>query len=240
MISPASLLANLSDVPEVITLGHNFTPTTDTLPQGRFTVGTYAAAYGVTDWLMIGTSPWIITNYNMPMVSLRFGHDLVPDRLRLGFDFNYFHSVPMLMNGYDQKSTYTRLTLSQKYSQTYQLHLSVSHQAYLAGTRFFSLRLYAFREYDGDPPHDFNITASSLHELHFSKSTGLFLELGLSGVNYQTNFTLLGASVFWKIGGFLLQAGLSYTLPNNPIDTDSYASRSIARFHPEMQLQFFP
>lgn len=227
--------APLCAAPRPFSFGHNYTARTETLPQGGVTLGTYAAAVGVTDWLMIGTSPWMLTFYNMPMVSARAGFDIFPGRLRAGLDFSYFRTVPGV---YDQESTYARATVTQVFSDAYSLHLSLSRQGRVSGKRFYSI--YLFDNSYADGHHSFNLTASSLHEIVFGDRFGLMLELGISALNYERSYHVFGASVYFRTySGLFFQVGASYTRRNMLVGFDEDSRYPPSSFHPEVQLQWF-
>lgn len=85
------LLAWAEDSGKAIFIGHNVTPTTETLSQGAGTVGNYALAYGITDTLFIATSPWIWASYNTANVHLKWAGN-VSEASRLGLFLSYFES----------------------------------------------------------------------------------------------------------------------------------------------------
>ena len=109
-------------------LGHNFTPTSYTLPGRKLTFGNYALAYGITDSWTIGTSPWLILSYNMPMLETKFGFCLDSFIQRLSIDANYFKTFSYGRSLFQQESTFVRVTGSHRFSEAYTLHLSLGHQ----------------------------------------------------------------------------------------------------------------
>lgn len=217
-----------SDAPPL--LGHNFTPTSNVLKKGQVSVGTYAVAVGLSDAITLATSPWLLVNYNMPSAILRVGGPLLDDKLAGALEISYFKTFPIFFNLYRQESFYLRGVLTQKLSSRYSIHTGLSAQYFIDDNVPFSLRLY----------HDaslFNITLSSLHEIRLWSSGGMFLEAGVSGLNYWVAHWLFGASVFFApADGWLVQLGASLT---NPVKTAGPDKLRLGRFmiHPEMQIQ---
>src|SRR3954469_24971416 len=70
-------------------IGHNLTPSTDVLPSGRYTVGTYAAGVGLTENLLIATSPWIWSTYNTMNLHLKYSQVVTPQST-VGVMASYF------------------------------------------------------------------------------------------------------------------------------------------------------
>ncbi|MEN0060285.1 MAG: hypothetical protein AAGB31_15710 [Bdellovibrio sp.] len=90
-LSLSSLSSAKSSKNSAIFIGHNVTPTTDTLAAGEWTVGTYAVGVGLTDSLFIATSPWIGLSYNTANVHLKWADDFSADS-RWGVFLSYFES----------------------------------------------------------------------------------------------------------------------------------------------------
>lgn len=89
-----------------------------------------------------------------------------------------------------------------------------------------------------------SILSTTVEPFHF----GLSLEVGLAGLNYETLYSQLGASVFatWSWG--LVQLGLSRTRSLGDVSLDRFNFFDDGRianygvitiYHPEIQLQFF-
>ena len=85
-----------------ILIGHNVTPSTDTLKAGVWTVGNYAVALGLTDNWFIATSPWIWVSYNTANFILKWSKP-VSAKSRIAIFADYFHS-------YNSTPLYTEAT----------------------------------------------------------------------------------------------------------------------------------
>ncbi|MGZ3727266.1 MAG: hypothetical protein ACXVBD_15790, partial [Pseudobdellovibrio sp.] len=59
-------------------IGHNLTPSTDILAPHTYTIGTYAAGFGLTENLFIATSPWIWYSYNTTNIHLKYSQVISP------------------------------------------------------------------------------------------------------------------------------------------------------------------
>lgn len=216
-------------------LGHNLTPTSYTIPEGHFTPGTFAVAYGITgDW-SIGTSPWIIAAYNMPMIESKFGFRTDTFFQHASLDLNYFRTFEYGFNFYKQESTFVRLTGSHRFSETYTLHISAGHQYFFDDTKPYSLRLIP-----GNGSRT-NLSLSTLNEFHlFAKGLGVFAEVGLMGLNYSVPWLHTGLSAFYYRNWGLFQLGVSRTVSLGRVPYYVNAGPvTVAYWHPEIQIQFF-
>jgi hypothetical protein len=219
-------------------LGHNLTPTTYTLGQNRVTVGYYAIAYGVTDKLMIGTSPWIDLTYNMPNVDVKYGSNLDMRLVqRASAEFLYFKSYPYLRDIYRQESMLVRGTSTTRFSETSLLHLSLGLQKFWREDHPFSLR----------PPSQngssYTLSASGLVETRTTSRFGTFLEFGLIGLNYTAPYSHLGCSLYYHWNHMYIQAGMSRSAImgelryyGNPRNNIGWWEAVV--YHQELQIQF--
>lgn len=214
-------------------LGHNFTPTSYTLPVRRVALGNYAVAYGITDSWTIGTSPWLILAYNMPMLETKIGFCLDSFVQRVSIDVNYFKTFSYRRNLYQQESTLIRVTGSHQFSEAYTLHLSLGHQYFFDNTRPFSLHLIS----GNGSRSSFNLT--TLSEIHVISGLGAFIELGLAGLSYSVPWFQAGLSGFYSWSWGLVQFGYSRTvsLGEGPYYADGLLA-TVVYWHPEIQIQF--
>jgi hypothetical protein len=228
-----------------ILLGHNLTPTTETLYRGTVTAGWYALAVGVTDNLTIGTSPWLASLYNMPNLDARITFDGANFIDLWTVEGAFFKTYAYGNNDYRQESTLLRLTGSHRFNSTYTLYVSGAHQYYFDDTAPFSLRLDP-----GSVDTRSHLSVSTLHKLRLTENFGFFLEAGLAGLNYAARYSHLGASVFaqWNWGmaqvGFSRTSSLGSLRDGEPAfeqrgDRYVFRSDSYSVTHPEMQLQAF-
>jgi hypothetical protein len=238
-----------------VLLGHNLTPTSYTTQKGQVLAGAYEIAYGITDQLMVGTSPWMIIGYNMPMVNFKYGFtpDLIFDHASI--ETMYFKTFSYGWNRYKQESTWLRLTGTNQFSSNYSLHTSFGFQYAFTDVVSFSMR---------PPPLNntpITLSLSALQEIHFSKNVGMFAESGLLGFNFPNRYLHVGASGFWQWATGYIQLGLSKTFQIGPqrlnidsipynmwqghqwkISEGKYSSTiyyaSNEPFHPEIHIQF--
>lgn len=74
-----------------ILIGHNVTPTTETVGAGVFTVGNYAVGVGLSDHLFIASSPWIWVSYNTANFHFKWNADINANS-KFAVMGSYFHS----------------------------------------------------------------------------------------------------------------------------------------------------
>ena len=214
---------------KITLLGHNLTPTTYSLPQGKFTAGTYALAYGVTDHWTIGTSPWFDVLYNMPTVVNRISFTLNTFIERLNVELHYFKTFPYGLNRYIQESFFARVTGSHKFTAAYTLNVSAGYQYFFVDTRPYSLRLISGKS------TPYNASVSTLSEIRLLDRFGVFLEMGVLGLNYSVPYLHLGASAFYHWDWGFFQFGFSQTSSMGEVPLYG----PIVYVHPEIQLQTF-
>lgn len=257
-LANAGTIETTSDLSEPFTssnhsnllLGHNVTPTSYTLGKNQLVAGPYYIGYGLTDQLMIATSPWVIAAYNMPMVDLKYGFSPSVIFEHASAEFMYFKTAEFGLDWYHQESTWLRFTGTNHIGPGYDLHTCLGIQYFIDAQVPFSLR----------PPPTNNtpltISLTQLNEFHLSEHWGTFIEWGVLGVNYPDRFLHLGASIFyqWKTG--YLQAGASKTFAIGPeyinygdvydhMRVNEYGERTTSIYylvdepiHPEIQLEF--
>lgn len=214
--------------------GHNLTPTTYTLKKNQVTAGTYVLGYGVTDNFMICTSPWIDLLYNMPSIDGRYLIAEIKD-FRFLLDVSYFKTFQYLRNVYQQNSTFVRAVASQRFSSFYTIHEAFDYQYFWDETVPYSL--------DPTPGFQYTTSVSTLHEIHWFKHIGTFLEAGVLGLNYNTPYLHLGASAFgtWKNWMFQIGVSRSSSMGMEYAITNNYGYWYLSRvlWHPEIQLQAY-
>ena len=73
--------------------GHNLTPTTDVLLKNQVTLGYYVVGLGLSDRLMLATSPFFFILYNSAAIDLRYA--LIQDEsFNLTIEGSYLKSLP--------------------------------------------------------------------------------------------------------------------------------------------------
>ena len=219
-------------------VGHLVTANNHVLRRGELAAGTLYAAYGLTDTLMIGSSPFVYFGYEMYNAMARYARDISPDE-RLGVDFAYFKTfgrdtptkIAFKMEAWDAKLTYNR-----RVTRGYRVNVSARYYYYLHDEEPFSLRM--------DPANGDRYAAvlTTLHELRLSRHVYWNFEAGFWGLNYAYPYEHLGTSVCLQGPGFFLGVGASTTFsPTFPAEKAKWFAGydSRAAIHPELQLQAF-
>jgi hypothetical protein len=78
-------------IQKAILIGHNVTPTTETVKAGVFTLGNYAVGVGLTDHWFIATSPWIWVSYNTANAHIKWSTEINKNS-KFALFGSYFHS----------------------------------------------------------------------------------------------------------------------------------------------------
>ena len=235
--------------------GHNLTPTTDVLLKNQVTLGSYVVGLGLSDRLMLATSPFFFILYNSAAIDLRYA--LIQDEsFNLTIEGSYLKSLPYQNLGphdpYLQSTFFTRITTSRKFSDIYSLYLSIGHQYFWNAENPHSL----------NPTKDRNVLSiSTLHKFDLSSNFGIFAEAGVLGLNYKSKtfikqitygneyntspgpFTHFGLSFFYHTDTYYIQLGVSRssgTFEKTPSLSDiEYSLLENIWYHPEIQVQFF-
>ncbi len=229
--------------------GHNLSPTTDVLPEGKTILGTYVYGYGLTDRWMIATCPWLIVGYNMPNVGIKYSTPSHSIFKQVSSEFLYFKTINYGLKWYRQNSLWWRNTGTIEVLPQYSIHSNLGFQYFFDDSAPFSMR----------PPTLTNtpitLSISTLHQYEFDSKWGTFAEFGLLGANYSNKYLQIGASVFYRFASGYIQLGISQSvrlgpkvLPDQPIREwidnlgDSHSSVFYlfqSPIHPEIQIQFY-
>jgi len=215
-----------------IFIGHNLTPSTEVLRSGAFTVGNYAAGYGITENILLATSPWIWTTYNTKNIHLKYSKIISP-QATAGFLVSYFDSfgsgdlvdssissrpgafalptaseVAIGTNRYQ----WTNYSASALYSYRYEggttQYLNLKYSYFINDDRPYSLRMDP-----GDDSIRDQIDVSTLIKIPVEDGANVSLESGILGMNFKESYLHLGGSVGFQNKGWLVQVGASYTVP---------------------------
>lgn len=223
-------------------IGHNIAITTDVPEKGTATFGSYLFGYSPTDSCHIATSPWMAWNYN--------SYSLMA-RCRTTEDTEYFKSSALQL-GYiksdDSLGTYYRQdfailwwAIENQINEIYTIYTTLNYMYFWDETFPMSLR----REPGNDQP--WQLTISTLHQIHWTPSMGFQIEIGILGLNYATPLIHSGYSFYKTWESVLLQIGVSISASPNNFDRlysrTSTPERTIEGYdysvHPEIQLQYF-
>jgi hypothetical protein len=224
-------------------IGHNLTPSTDVLPSGKYTVGNYAAGFGITENLLVATSPWIWSTYNTMNLHLKYSQVLNP-KSTVGVMASYFDSFgssdDLVDNGYLSMPSNTPMSMSlptgaqvavgtNRYQWTsYNVNGLYSYRYDNGNTQYLNLkysyfinddRPYSLRMDPGDDGIRDQIDISTLVKFPIDNGASLAVEGGLLGLNYVKPFAHMGASVAFQKQSWLVQLGASYTVPLEQLGT---------------------
>lgn len=220
-------------------IGHNLTPSTDVLRSGAFTVGNYAAGYGLTENVLIATSPWLWTTYNTTNFHIKYSQVISPEST-VGLMASYFDSFgsselvdPSYSNGMPgtfalptgsevaigtNRYQWTSYSTSGLYSYRYQggltQYLNLKYSYYVNDDRPYSLRMDP-----GDDGIRDQVDISTLLKIPVESGASLSLEGGVLGANFVEPYVHMGASVSFQKQGWLVQLGASYTVPVSLLGT---------------------
>ncbi len=223
-----------------ILFGHNLATTAQTLDKNQITAGTYVLAYGITDDLLIGTSPWMLAGYNLENIVLKLKYNLF-EYQKISHQLTYFKSNPMFGEKYQQISMSYWLTHAIEFER-YTLNTTFNYMYFWDENRPFSLR----REPFYNQAQQFTLT--TLHQFYFTDETILQFELGILGLNYKYPNLSAGASwmhIFSNAWSTQIGASFSkrFTGPAYPDYDDfyikNYENYSDNSIHPEIQIQYW-
>lgn len=236
-------------------MGHNISPTSYVLPKGRASIGFYSLSFGLSDNVLLSTSPWLLVFYNMPSAGMKYSAAASdwasPTFSRGSFEAIWFKTTAQ-ESGFRQNAIWLRATGTHEVSSNYSLHTTASFQYYMDETRPFSLR---YRTVNEDP---FGISVGLLHELHVHKNVAFQLETAVLNINDWLPVYHFGASVILKGQGGFFQIGASLShRPQGPYSNEQLSDgagvpvewvRSYqeerggilrTEIHPEVQIQVF-
>jgi len=220
--------------------GHNLASTSETLPKGQATVGSYALGYGITDRFTVATSPWMIFGYNLNNIVARHSVPIDADN-ELGQQLGFFESNANWGNSYIMRALSYSLTWKTVLDPSYTLYVCGNYMYFWNEKKPFSLR----REPYNDLPYQISI--STLHQFHISQNFLTQFEVGVLGANYTYPFLHGGASVgyFGKSISYQLGASVSRVGDPNRWQKPDYVGKTAVEgesaeaisVHPEVQLQ---
>lgn len=226
-------------------VGHSLTQTSYTLPEGKWMLGTFALGYGLTDDVTLGTSPWLLTLYNMPNVVLRMKKALSTSTA-IGAHTGYMKTQEYLQNFYKMEAFYGNLIFSHVFSKNLRTHIQLNAMYFKDDEKPFSIRVE-------NPTTPVQISLSAVNEIIAYKKAsieyGLGLEVGVLGMNEELPYYHGGLSVYRKVKDLFIQVGLSVSATTNVSTSDfQYVSqgnlpsgdefREIMT-HPEIQIQYY-
>ncbi len=233
-------------------MGHQVTPSVSTLNEGQWTVGSMALGYGITNEVMVATSPWLIGLYNMNNLVVRARTKEIDPTW--GLQGGYFKTDKALGNVYKMEAIGLWGLWRKRVTNNYRVIFSLNYFYFKDDEVPFSIRRWSL----GDRTNEKSQwTMTTLHEMGTGGPFRLYVEVGLLGFTYQYPNYHFGASggYRWKNGYF--QFGLSatgylsymtrsaYNQVYNQYRDSSTASlefstayKNSVAVHPELQIQF--
>lgn len=245
-------------------IGHLLSSNNNVLPDGKASVGTMYAGYGLSNNWTIASSPFVTYSFDMLNLVTRAAYDLDKKR-RIGFDLGYFKTfgnpkseyadicaqnnggVPDDSCAYQLEKTrgfknFKMEAWSFKFTYTklvvpfYRFNTTLSYFYYIDARRPFSLHM--------DPQNNdkYALNLTTLHEFRLKQNQFLHAELGLWGLNYKYLYYHTGLSYSYQRGNWLWNGGLTTTFsPTLPQEKERHFNyyKSRLAIHPELQLQYF-
>lgn len=233
-------------------LGHLLTPTVSTLNEGQWTAGTMALGYGISNELMVATSPWLIGFYNMTNLEVRWrSKELDPT---WGLQGGYFKTDPSLGKVYKMEAGALWALYRRRVSPNYRVVFSFNSFYFMNDDAPFSLRRWSLGDRNSEK---LQLTFTTLHELGTGGPFRFYMEAGILGFNYKYPNYHFGASGGYRWTSGYVQFGLSATgylnymtrsaynqvyndyqgTPGAQVSFNSVYRNSVA-VHPEVQVQF--
>lgn len=238
-------------------LGHNLGVSTETPPAKTVTVGSYLLGYSTSDRFVVGTSPWMLFDYNTYNIVARYNFiGSTEDELLLdgensressgAFDAvslqaAYLKSGNFARDFYRQEIAIVWLTGKVAVSPYYDFYITGNYMYFFDETIAFSLRREPFND------EKYQLSLATLHSLKVSDTFRVSLEFGLLGLRARYPQVHSGASFAIMKKSYLIQFGFSVTATPYNIErlfesstssrpSDDYYDASV---HPEVQLQYF-
>jgi hypothetical protein len=207
-----------------VDLGDNVTQTAYVLEKARCTFGSWAAGCGVTDKLMLITSPWLLTQYNMWNFWARLQvekHESHESAVQLAYFKTYdtgrnypVESNPgspmagyycsntlSCFNGYEMEAAWLYWLSSERITRDYVFHWNFQVAYYWDDTKPFSLR----RPQAWKTPWQVNLM--SLHEVHMLGPYYLRGEVGFLGIDGKFPALHSGVALQYRKNSWSCQLG---------------------------------
>lgn len=238
-------------------LGHNLAISSETPKAGTVAVGSYLLGYSPSDRLLIGTSPWMIFDYNTYNVVARY--NIIrddSDELTLDGDDSggsggafdaltvqaaYMKSGNFARDFYRQEIAIVWLTGKVAVNPYYDFYITGNYMYFFDETIPFSLRREPFND------EKYQLSLSTLHSLRVNDMFRVSLEFGILGLRSSYPQVHSGASFAMMKKSYLIQLGFSVTA--TPYNFERFFESSTnarpegnyydASVHPEIQLQYF-
>jgi hypothetical protein len=234
----------------IVNVGHNLSPAANQLAAGQLTMGGYFSGYGISESVMVGTSPWLASHYNMYSGFLQARSRLTGSS-SLAMRFGYmrtFEGPNLLDTDFQMEAASASVVYGVNVNSRVRLHLNATIYYFLEETFPFSIR----REPGTDDPYQHSV--SLLVESQLTRHWRINGEVGVLGLSYLYPQLISGGSLGYQNGGWYTQLGFSVTgtprayfssakadIPivdlNDPFDREQM--KYDFSIHPEVQLQYY-
>lgn len=201
--------------------GHNLTATSDLLKPGSCAVGIDIAACGVNKKFTLGTSTWLLKDYNMLSVAGRFFLDQDSKHNRWGLQLNYFKTFnnPNVVNGeykrlgnYQMESFWLMLVRTLNIAKHFRMHLNFHVNYYWDQKYPFSLRRPSMNK------TPWQLNATMLNEIDLIDGWFVFFEMGLLDFTRNPLHVHGGSSIGKVWDNFSFHIGASLTTAVEALD----------------------
>jgi hypothetical protein len=238
---------------EPFAIGHLLSPSISTLKEGQFTLGTTVAGVGLSDDVMVVTSPWLVGYYNLANLVVRI--KVPANEPSWAVQGGYFKSQQALGKTYKMEALGAWILKRVKLSSIYKIVYSFNYFHYMNAEVPWSLWRRSFSANEANEKGIFTFT--TLHEISTNSPINVNVEAGVLGLTFHYPNYHFGASVGYNWPTGFMKFGFSATgyfanitksaynqvysqykdSPGATIDFNSAYLNSVG-IHPELQLQF--
>lgn len=189
--------------------GHNLSQTAYVLDHHSCSVGLQFVACGISETLTIGTSPWLLSEYEMNNLHLKKRID-VNKTLQLSYFKTYNERTNDYLGyrvpeNYKMEAWWLAGIYSFPFNEHYTLHANLNLQYYDDQTMPFSLK----RPSTENSP--WQVTVSTLHETNLAGPIFLMGEIGFLMPMHSQPYLHAGASLQYRRNNFESHLGFSMT-----------------------------
>ncbi|MES3036588.1 MAG: hypothetical protein V4736_01655 [Bdellovibrionota bacterium] len=189
-------------------VGHNLSATSDVLGRGQCSAGVQVLGCGVTNRFTLGTSPWLVKDYRMASIGVRYLLSEDGDN-RWAIQSNYFKTFrkrniqASMLDDYQMEALWLMLVRTLKMEDHYKVHINLHTNYYWDQKMPFSLR----RPYPNANPLQVNLT--TLHELELVGGWFSFIEVGFLDLLNAPLHGHMGSSIGKRMGRLSAHFGIT-------------------------------
>ncbi len=244
-------LAFASD-PLVMPIGHDLDMTGSTLKSGHCTVGIQFAGCGLSDQFTLGTSPWLLTDYNSYNLFGRYSLNetsIHRQAFQMAYIKSYFLPEDPRNHIYKMELIWIHFIHSAFVAPHYTAHFNVSGMYFWNETAPFSLRRPSFYK---DP---YQLNFGVLNEINLTGGLYLNAEVAILDAVKKYFHLHLGMSLEYRTEHWLTHFGLSQSQTFNSFQSaykrdnqevfsgygliDEELVKSDYSIHPEITIQYY-